>query len=107
MLASEAVRLMNLEVKALTGAPAGVRSPDPLTRRKGYRECACDTRAGRSALATLKLRKGSFFLAYLEPHRTAEKALTAVIQEAAVHGVSISSVDDLARAMGASGISMS
>ena len=37
----------------------------------------------------------------------AEKALTAVIQEAYVHGVSTRSVDDLVRAMGATGVSKS
>ncbi len=107
MLAFAAERLMNLEVEALTGAPAGMRSPDRLTHRNGYRERAWDTRAGRIDLAIPKLRKGSYFPVFLEPRRTAEKALTAVIQEAYVHGISTRSVDDLVKAMGASGISKS
>ncbi len=107
MLAFAAERLMNLEVEALTGAPAGVRSADRLTHRNGYRERAWDTRAGRIELAIPKLRKGSYFPAFLEPRRTAEKALTAVIQEAYVHGILTRSVDDLVKAMGASGISKS
>jgi putative transposase len=107
MLAFAAERLMNLEVEALTGAPAGVRSPDRLTHRNGYRERAWDTRAGRIDLAIPKLRKGSYFPAFLEPRRTAEKALTAVIQEAYIQGISTRSVDDLVKAMGASGISKS
>ncbi len=37
----------------------------------------------------------------------AEKALTAVIQEAYVQGVSTRSVDDLVKAMGGSGVSKS
>ena len=37
----------------------------------------------------------------------AEKALTAVIQEAYIQGVSTRSVDDLVQAMGMSGISKS
>jgi len=37
----------------------------------------------------------------------AEKALTAVIQEAYVHGVSTRSVDDLVKAMGGTGVSRS
>ena len=73
----------------------------------GYRERVWDTRAGRIDLAIPKLRKGSYFPAFLEPRRTAEKALTAVIQEAYVHGISTRSVDDLVKAMGASGISKS
>jgi putative transposase len=107
MLAFAAERLMNLEVEALTGAPAGVRSPDRLTHRNGYRERAWDTRAGRIDLAIPKLRKGSYFPVFLEPRRTAEKALTAVIQEAYVHGISTRSVDDLVKAMGMTGISKS
>ena len=107
MLAFAAERLMNLEVEALTGAPAGARSPDRLTHRNGYRERAWDTRAGRIDLSIPKLRKGSYFPVFLEPRRTAEKALTAVIQEAYVHGISTRSVDDLVKAMGASGISKS
>jgi transposase-like protein len=107
MLAFAAERLMNLEVEALTGAPAGVRSADRLTHRNGYRERAWDTRAGRIDLSIPRLRKGSYFPAFLEPRRTAEKALTAVIQEAYVQGISTRSVDDLVKAMGASGISKS
>jgi transposase-like protein len=107
MLAFAAERLMNLEVEALTGAPAGVRSPERLNHRNGYRERAWDTRAGRIDLAIPRLRKGSYFPAFLEPRRTAEKALTAVIQEAYVHGISTRSVDDLVKAMGMTGISKS
>jgi len=107
MLAFAAERLMNLEVQALTGAPAGVRSPERLNHRNGYRERAWDTRVGRIDLAIPRLRKGSYFPAFLEPRRTAEKALTAVIQEAYVHGISTRSVDDLVKAMGMTGISKS
>ena len=82
MLAFAAERLMSLEVEALTGVPAGVCSPGRLTHRNGYRERAWGTRAGRIELAIPKLRKGSYFPVFLEPRRTAEKALTAVIQEA-------------------------
>src|SRR4026207_766794 len=42
-----------------------------------------------------------------EPRRLAEKARTAVVQEAYVHGVSTRSVDELVKAMGMSGISKS
>ncbi len=107
LLAFAADRMMELEVEAKTGVPAGVRSPERLNHRNGYRERAWDTRAGRIDLAIPKLRKGSYLPSFLEPQRTAEKALTAVIQEAYVHGVSTRAVDDLVRAMGASGISKS
>src|SRR5487761_2174291 len=66
-----------------------------------------ETRAGTVELRIPKLRKGSYFPGFLEPRRMAEKALSAVIQEAYVHGVSTRSVDDLVKAMGGTGISKS
>jgi putative transposase len=107
LLAFAADRLMALEVEERTGAPAGARSADRMNHRNGYRERAWETRAGRIDLAIPKLRKGSYFPSFLEPRRTAEKALTAVIQEAYVRGISTRSVDDLVKAMGMSGISKS
>jgi len=107
LLAFAAERMMELEVEARTGAPAGVRSADRLTHRNGYRERPWETRAGRIELSIPKLRKGSYLPSFLEPRRTAEKALTAVIQEAYVHGVSTRAVDDLVKAMGGSGVSKS
>jgi transposase-like protein len=64
-------------------------------------------RAGTVELRIPKLRKGSYFPGFLEPRRMAEKALTAVIQEAYIQGISTRSVDDLVQAMGMSGISKS
>jgi putative transposase len=107
LLAFAADRLMAMEVDGLTGAPLGVRSAERMNHRNGYRERAWETRAGRIDLAIPKLRKGSYFPAFLEPRRTAEKALTAVIQEAYVQGISTRSVDELVKAMGMSGISKS
>jgi putative transposase len=56
--------------------------------------------AGMVQLRIPKLRKGSYFPDFLEPRRMAEKALTAVVQEAYVQGVSTRSVDDLSRRWG-------
>ena len=107
MIAFAAERLMALEVDGLTGAAHGERSPERITHRNGYRERSWETRAGTVALKIPKLRKGSYFPGFLEPRRMAEKALTAVIQEAYIQGVSTRSVDDLVQAMGMSGISKS
>lgn len=107
LLAYASERLMAAEVEQLTGAAVGARSPGRINHRNGYRERGWETRVGRIELAIPKLRKGSYFPAFLEPRRTAEKALTAVIQEAYVHGVSTRSVDDLVRAMGGTGVSKS
>jgi len=73
----------------------GVRSPVRAVQRNGYRARGWETRAGRIDLAIPKLRKGCYFPSFLEPRRTAEKALVAVIQEAYVQGVSTGSVDEL------------
>ena len=102
-----AQRLMELETETLCGAGHGERSPERVNQRNGYRERDWQTRAGTVELRIPKLRKGSYFPAFLEPRRLAEKALPAVVQEAYVQGISTRSVDDLVRAMGMEGISKS
>src|SRR5947209_15003767 len=107
MVGFAAQRLMELEVESVTGDAHGERSPDRINRRNGYRDRMWETRAGAVELRIPKLRKSSYFPAFLEPRRMAEKALTAVIQEAYIQGVSTRSVDDLVKALGMSGVSKS
>jgi len=107
MIGFAAQRLMELETDGLCGAAHGERSAERVNQRNGYRDRDWQTRAGTVELRIPKLRRGSYFPAFLEPRRTAEKALTAVIQEAYIQGISTRSVDDLVRAMGLEGVSKS
>src|SRR5665213_2326703 len=107
LLAHVAERLMEFEVEQRTGAEYGERTSERSNSRNGYRDRLWETRVGSVDLHIPKLRRGSYFPAFLEPRRTAEKALAAVIQEAYIQGVSTRSVDELVKAMGMTGISKS
>jgi len=99
MIGFAAERLMEMEVGAKAGAGYHQKTPERQAQRNGYRERDWQTRAGNVELRIPKLRTGSYFPSFLEPRRAAEKALSAVIQEAYVHGVSTRSMDDLVQAM--------
>ena len=107
MIGFAAERLMALETEQLCGAAPGERTPERRNQRNGYRDRDWETRAGTVELRIPKLRHGSYFPAFLEPRRMAEKALTAVIQEAYIQGISTRSVDELVKALGMEGISKS
>src|SRR6202034_3042824 len=107
MIQFVAQRMMEMDTESLCAAAYGERSAERANSRNGYRERLWETRAGSVELRIPKLRRGSYFPGFLEPRRTAEKALTAVIQEAYVQGISTRSVDELVKAMGMEGISKS
>lgn len=99
--------LMETDVEGVIGAGRHERAEGRTTYRNGYRDRALDTRLGTLNLRVPKLRQGSYFPGFLEPRRTSEKALVAVIQEAWIGGVSTRRVDELVQAMGLNGISKS
>ncbi len=107
MLGFVADRLMALDVDRLCGAGAHERSTERLNHRNGYRPRRWETRAGAVDVQIPKLRKGTYFPEFLEPRRASEKAMTAVIQEAYIQGVSTRSVDELVKAMVMTGVSKS
>jgi transposase-like protein len=97
--------LMEADVEGLIGAARHERTAERQTYRNGYRDRALDTRLGTLQLRIPKLRAGpSSFPPFLEPRKTSEKALVAVIQEAWIGGVSTRRVDELAQAMGLAGL---
>ncbi len=100
-------QLMEFEVANRIGAERHERNSDRQTYRNGYRERPLHTRLGTLELQVPKLRQGSYFPSFLEPRRLAERALTAVIQEAWIGGMSTRKVDELVQALGMTGISKS
>src|ERR1700694_3726844 len=92
MIGFAAQRLMELESEAPCGAGHGERSAERRNQRNGYRDRDWENRTGTVELRIPKLRRGSYFPAFLEPRRPAEKALTAGVQQAYVQGISTRSV---------------
>jgi transposase-like protein len=100
-------RLMDIEAQAQCGAERNERNEDRVNQRNGYRDRDLQTRIGSLALRIPKLRQGSYMPSFLNPRKSSERALVAVVQEAYVKGVSTRKVDDLMQAMGMTGISKS
>ena len=99
--------LMEAEVDHQVGAKKHERTRKRSNYRNGYRKRSWETRVGEIELAIPKLRKGSYYPSLLEPRRTTEKALLAVVQEAYLKVVSTRKVDDLLKALGLTGIDKS
>src|SRR5712672_4063462 len=74
--------LMEAEVEGLIGAGRHERTGDRLNYRNGYPDRSLDTRLGPLSLRISQAAAGLVLPPFLEPRKTAEKALVMVIQEA-------------------------
>src|SRR4051812_49547888 len=99
--------LMETDVEGLIGAGRHERSAERLNYRNGYRDRIFETRLGPLSLRIPKLRQGSYFPPFLEPRKTAEKALVAVIQKGWVGGGSTRRGGEVGEGVGASRVSES
>ncbi len=98
---------MELEGEEHGGAGRHERTLGRTGQRNGYRQRNWDTRVGTVELKVPRVRDSSYFPSLLEPRRRAERALSAVVQEAYVRGVCTRKVDELVKALGMEGISKS
>ena len=107
MIKGFAQRMMDAEVEVRCNAGYGEVTPERVNSRNGYRRREWDTRAGTVELAIPKLREGSYFPAFLEHRRRAERALASVVATSYLLGVSTRRVEKLAASLGVTGLSKS
>lgn len=107
MIRQFAQRMMDADVEVCCNAGYGEVTPDRVNSRNGYRRREWDTRAGTVELAIPKLRHGSYFPAFLEHRRRAERALASVVATSYLLGVSTRRVEKLAASLGVTGLSKS
>jgi putative transposase len=107
MVRGFAQRMMDADVEVRCNAGYGEVTPERVNSRNGYRLREWDTRAGTVELAIPKLREGSYFPAFLEHRRRAERALASVVATSYLLGVSTRRVEKLAASLGVTGLSKS
>jgi putative transposase len=107
MIKGFAQRMMDADVEVRCNAGYGEVTPERVNSRNGYRRREWDTRAGTIELAIPRLRQGSYFPAFLEHRRRAERALASVVATSYLLGVSTRRVEKLAASLGVTGLSKS
>ncbi|WP_380169760.1 IS256 family transposase [Jannaschia sp. R86511] len=108
MLTTFVNTLLSADADAVCGADYGVRSPERVNSRNGYRHRDFDTRAGTIDVAIPKLREGSYFPDWLlERRRRAERALTSVVATCYLLGVSTRRMEKLVESLGITRLSKS
>ena len=100
--------LLSADADSVCGAAYGAVSEERINRRNGYRHRDFDTRAGTIDVAIPKLRQGSYFPDWLlERRRRAEQALTTVVANCYLLGVSTRRMNQLVQTLGITGLSKS
>jgi putative transposase len=99
--------LMDSEVSEQIGAQLHQQEPERSAQRNGYRIRRLETQLGCLDVRIPKLREGTYFPTFLEPHCRLHASLTQVVMEAYTQGISTRKIDELAEALGISGISKS
>jgi putative transposase len=100
-------QLMSRDCSEQVKAELHEKTADRATYRNGYRVRKLETQLGALEMHIPKLRDGSYFPSFLEPHCRVHASLTQVVMEAYTQGVSTRKIDDLAQALGMSGLSKS
>ena len=100
-------QLMSRDCEDQVGADLHEKTTDRSTQRNGYRVRKLETQLGCMELRIPKLREGSYFPEFLEPHCRVHASMAQVVMEAYTQGMSTRKIDDLAQALGMSGISKS
>lgn len=108
MLTSFVNMLLSADADSVCGAGYGTRTDERTNRRNGYRHRDLDTRAGTLDVAIPKLREGTYFPDWLlQRQRRAEAALTTVVANCYLLGVSTRRMDKLVQTLGITGLSKS
>jgi transposase-like protein len=100
--------LMEEEIQSKTGASLHEKAPSQRkTYRNGYRVRKLETQLGLLEVRIPKLRDGSYYPDFLEPHCRLHSSLCQIVSEAYTLGISTRKIDDLAGALGISSLSKS
>ena len=93
-------RLMELETDERCGAARHERSEQRIKRRNGYRGAQHRDAYREAGSEDPEAALGQLLPSFLDPRKSSERALVAVVQEAYVKGISTRKVDDLVQRWG-------
>lgn len=100
-------RIMQHDIANRTGAAHYERSASRTNHRNGTRPRRFDTRLGTFDLQVPRLREGGYMPPFLEHRSRSEKALTALVLQAIISGVSTRKIEKLAAQLGVASLSKS